>query len=555
MDHATLTRQLTPWLIELFGHASLGPSSQRDGPDPMSVTYRELQRLSEHPQLSELLRAPVPDRRAIEATLQVLLEQQVPVSSLELLSATMAGDWRPIESGRRMAGTTAFLKRQVAGFLVLLVIAAVVIVGDALVDEWDGALSLLELFVVVTLSFFPGWLFIRFIGFRAGAVWDEYVLNLHRLGVDRPQHLPRPPTNSVYYERWVAAGGPLLARQPSIYQEKFDAYYGRSVSRSRGGAVRTEALFPMFLATAVLAVGWTAVLWEDDVFVRGPEHALDLMAIGFLGAYAFMVQMLVRRYFQGDLKASAYATSVLRIALAVGVVGVLHQAGAIEAEPGWQVAVAFVVGSFPPAGMQALQALAAKGLKRFVPVLDFPHPLSDVEGLNIWYEARLLEEGIEDMENLVTANLAEVMLHTRVPVCRLVDWIDQAYLFLHLPPIAPKNRKNTNADHPRSVLRRIGVRNASSFDAAFPLQRTDDGRYSLREDAADAVEAVGDHLSPKQLSTLARVLAEEPGLGLVRNWRDWEAPFRDAQIATVSAATTALTTESANTHISSSVRS
>ena len=48
-----------------------------------------------------------------------------------------------------------------------------------------GALSL-EIFAVWSLSFLPGWLYIRFLGQRAGALWDEYVLNLHRLRWDHP---------------------------------------------------------------------------------------------------------------------------------------------------------------------------------------------------------------------------------------------------------------------------------------------------------------------------------------------------------------------------------
>ena len=37
-------------------------------------------------------------------------------------------------------------------------------------------------FVVWALTFIPGWLLVRFLDRRAGALWDEYVLNLHRLG-------------------------------------------------------------------------------------------------------------------------------------------------------------------------------------------------------------------------------------------------------------------------------------------------------------------------------------------------------------------------------------
>src|SRR5689334_2198794 len=61
-----------------------------------------------------------------------------------------------------------------------------------------GALSL-EVFAVWSLSFLPGWLYIRFLGQRAGALWDEYVLNLHRLRWSIPRHLPNTPVISVYY--------------------------------------------------------------------------------------------------------------------------------------------------------------------------------------------------------------------------------------------------------------------------------------------------------------------------------------------------------------------
>ena len=36
------------------------------------------------------------------------------------------------------------------------------------------------------------------------------------------------------------------------------------------------------------------------------------------------------------------------------------------------------------------------------------------------------------MQNLMTMNLVDVILHTRVPPGRLVDWIDQAFLLIHL---------------------------------------------------------------------------------------------------------------------------
>ena len=65
--------------------------------------------------------------------------------------------------------------------------------------------------------------------------------------------------------------------------------------------------------------------------------------------------------------------------------------------------------------MQAIQRFAATALRVVVPSLNPPYPLNQIDGLSVWYEARLLEEGIEDMQSLATANFVDVILHTRVP--------------------------------------------------------------------------------------------------------------------------------------------
>src|SRR5215510_13595136 len=295
-----------------------------------------------------------------------------------------------------------------------------------------GVLSL-EVFAVWSLSFLPGWLYIRFLGQRAGALWDEYVLNLHRLAWDRPGNLPKPPVNSPFYTEWFNDNGVLLAHRQNIYRQKFDAYYGKSVSQSthsEGFPVRIETLFPVFLLTATLAACWTALLW-DPSFISDPSTVWDVLKFGFLGAYSFIIQMLIRRFFQSDLRPSAYATAMLRIVVVLILVAALHQV-MHQTSLRTEAVVAFVIGFFPLVGMQALQRTAAAVLRAFVPTLNPAYPLNQIDGLSVWYEARLLEEGIEDMQSLATANLVDVILHTRVPVGRLVDWVDQAHLYLHL---------------------------------------------------------------------------------------------------------------------------
>ena len=479
--------------------------------------------------------------------------------------------------------TVARLRRAWANICMNAIVALVLFLAWSLawppleVRPQAGVLSL-EVFAVWSLSFLPGWLYLRFLGQRAGALWDEYVLNLHRLRWDSPRHLPKPPVNSEYYAEWLADGGALLTQQPNIYQMKFDAYYGKSVSRSSqrdSSPVKIEALFPVFLTTAALAVCWTAVLWSPR-FTSNPSSFWDVLKFGFLGAYSFILQMLVRRFFQSDLRPAAYANALLRLIVVLILVSALYQI-LPQDNPRSAAVIAFVIGFFPLAGMQAIQRLAATALRVAVPSLSPPYPLNQIDGLSVWYEARLLEEGIEDMQSLATANFVDVILHTRVPVSRLVDWVDQAHLYLHLDRLestwrerkhaksgkAPQNGDRqsrpkssvdrdplpteavradtkTHTEHTvpaiaagsvtessragsktRTALRQFGIRKATDLLKAFPPDCVDPGnpltaRSPWQKHLADAAT---EGLDQAQLRTIVRVLDKEPSLVPVWNWQ------------------------------------
>jgi hypothetical protein len=454
---------------------------------------------------------------------------------------------------------SAALRRQVAGLWMNALIGLVM--AFAWWFTWPppaggppaGVLGL-GLFAIWSLSFLPNWLYIRFLGQRAGALWDEYVLNLHRLGWDSPGHLPRPPVNSEFFVEWFNDGGVLLAHRQNLYRQKFDAYYGKSVAESSHGeraTVKIESLFPIFLLTVTLAVCWTAVLW-DLSFVRNPSSVWDTLKFGFLGAYSFTLQMLVRRFFQSDLRPSAYANAMLRIITVLLLVAALHQLMPTD-NPRTEAAIAFVVGLFPLVGMQALQRTAAAVLRAAVPSLTPPYPLNQVDGLSVWYEARLLEEGIEDMQSLATANFVDVMLHTRVPVGRLVDWVDQAHLYLHFDRIergwlertSRRLQKHDGAKaekmdvtgtealvrgsvtttsragtRTRTAFRQLGIRTATDLLKAFPAEAVDpNSRSPSRRPSLHlhAIKSVG--LDVGQVGTMVRVLAQETSLAPVWNWQ------------------------------------
>jgi hypothetical protein len=363
---------------------------------------------------------------------------------------------------RQIRQRGAWLARQGAAAVMNLVVATTVVVTWAVLwlpastpPQMSWPTLALKAFALWCLAFLPCWLYVRFLGQRAGALWDEYVLNLHRLGLDEPRYLPRPPRTSQFHDEWARDGGRTQIQDRNIYRQKFNAYYGRSVAdtaRAENFRVRLDTLFPVFLTAAVLSVCWAAVLW-DDRFLQEPRTVWDVMKFAFLGAYVFIAQMLMRRFFASDLRPSAYTSALLRIAVVLITVTAVYQVleislGASADLRRWETVVAFTVGFLPLIAMQLIVRAASAPLRISVRSLDPDYPLSQLDGLNVWYAARLEEENIDDMQNLATANLVDVILHTRLPV-GLIDWIDQAHLFLHLDRVERGIWENRQARKPK----------------------------------------------------------------------------------------------------------
>lgn len=407
------------------------------------------------------------------------------------------------------------VKASVLLMLVVVVATLRVVMGDSM------SITPLKVLAAATLAFIPGWLFIRFVSVRSRSVWEEYVLNLHRLGVDDIRHLPQPPRNSLYYQQWKDAGGDLESRQSSIYIQKFEAHYGKGTAAGYGDGrrLRVDAFFPVFLTTLVFAVGWVTVLWRDFTFAT-PVFPGDALSFAFMGAYLFSLQALVRRFFQADLKMGAYVSATVRTVTALMVVlgpGLLLKDGPYTPF----AAACFMVGFFPLVGLQAMQRLTALALRAVVPTLRTSYPLSDLDGLTVWYESRLLELGVEDAQNLATANLVDVLLHSRVPVARLIDWVDQAILYLHLNP-QPRGKDNS-APSDRDRLRRLGIRSATALQEAFTLRGgggADGTDAQLIERLRWALNEGGE--GPSVTDCILKTLATDPNLKHVRHWKqDW----------------------------------
>jgi hypothetical protein len=434
----------------------------------------------------------------------------------------------------------------------LTVIAAATLLGSS----WE--ILALKAFLVFALGLFPGWLYLQFIGFKAWTLYDEYVLNLYRLCIDDPRNLPKPPPGSPFYPEWHESLPTGIRLDRNIYLKKFEAAYGVSaippsrrrhedddspISQPRLPTQITQERFgPVLLATALFTVGWAAVL-QPEVYhgaflhlfgalrLSGlPQLPVEALRTGYIGSYVFIVQSLVRRYFQQDLKSRAYVGFVARIVFVSAVVVPLHPVWvSFHQGASTELAAAFLLGFYPELGLRLLKQRVMTFVKRFGSDDETHYPLHDLDGCNLWCQARLLEEGVEDMQNLVTANLVDLMVNTRMPVSRMLDWMDQAYLYLR---IGSATGTDPAGQRDRTVLRRYGVRTASQLcelvESSGPADFTAGVSRLLNVDANGTDDGL-----PSRVEAIHRTLDREVNLWHIRAWkrRDWlaEAAPADAR--------------------------
>ena len=145
-------------------------------------------------------------------------------------------------------------------------------------------------------------------------------------GWTSPQHLPQPPVNSVYYRDWFDGrrrdAEPASEHLPAEVRRLLRAMR-LAIRRGLAGQER-EPSSPSCSPRSSSPSAGPPLLW-NGTFAEDPTTTLEMLGFGFLGAYVFDVQMLARRFFQSDLKPSAYTSAVLRVVVVLIIVLVMHQ--------------------------------------------------------------------------------------------------------------------------------------------------------------------------------------------------------------------------------------
>lgn len=226
-------------------------------------------------------------------------------------------------------------------------------------------------------------------------------------------------------------------------------------------ATRPGLAAPVIVATLLVTAGWLLVTLPPYPPAAGLSGMTRrALMFGFFGAYYFALNMAFRRYLRADLNPKAYSQVVVRL-LVTAILAVVLSDLLPPAALGPLSGVAFLTGVVPETAMVYIRQLVQRALlTRALPSTEDAHPLSRLDGVNLYDRSRLLEEGIENVENLAHANLIELILRTRIPTARLVDLFDQAILYAHLAS------QDEEPVQERRTLRACGIRTATDLLAA-----------------------------------------------------------------------------------------
>jgi hypothetical protein len=406
----------------------------------------------------------------------------------------------------------------------------------------------LRIVFLIAVCLLPALIYYLFIATRQISLLNDYFVNLARLGLLQRRLTPAADSEIAkaecrvrllnYVQKFEALYGPLPAELENSLTQADDPLavlvtpeWRRTVSSGIVKIFTAETAIPVVLATVLTALGWLLALppsgvdwfsmrsqtslWGSALMVD--EHP---MVYAFLGAYFFSLQMLFRRYVREDLRKSAYLAVSLRIILAVigtwAAIVALETVGKVDPDSRYLLLLGFIIGVFPRIAWQFIQG-ATKGMMQklrmsaVLPSLESRLPLSDLDGLTVWHEARLEEEDIENVPNMASAEIVDLMISTRFPPDRIIDWVDQAILFTYLGPDQTNGERHEVSR--RELLRRQGIRTATSLMQAFHLSHR-----KPRKDGDD-VEKLLSNASYSHVRALLDAIGTDSNVRLICAWR------------------------------------
>ena len=458
----------------------------------------------------------------------------------------------------KRSGLTSSTKHKI-GIIIFVVIPALLgLVSAISLIRDDFQIPILRLIFLLIVCLLPATMYYLFIASRKSSLLQEFFSNLSRLGLFKRQSITNEEGSTVkqetemersirvmsYIQKFEAVYGPIpgelaeeiiTATNPDEQNPQVPKFHRHAAGGTLGGIFTPETTIPVVIATLLIGFGWFITLppWtagdvpEDTTIIEKLGHVLCptklTVHFAFLGAYFFALQMMFRRYVLKDLRANAFMATTMRIILAVigtwailqGVTLMDIMDKEINENSSQMLVIGFVIGAFPPVAWEMIQIAFRKatGAKYLVPSLSSEMPVSELDGLTVWHEARLQEEDVENVPNMATADIVDLMLHTRFPPDRIIDWVDQAILYTQL---GIDKRKADEQGLTIQKTRRLqlgahGIRTASALLEAYDK--------SKKHNDLDTFENLITSDGRSYIRTIVDTLSTIPNLGLIQEWK------------------------------------
>jgi len=201
---------------------------------------------------------------------------------------------------------------------------------------------------------------------------------------------------------------------------------------------------------------------NPDDFYHQIIISLTGFMFGFLGAYFYFINYLVRSFFTLDLTSYTYVycaarmafSSILALVLSFAIVSIFHGKGFEQDFFIYYLPVlSFFVGFFPSRGLLFIEKLGSK-IFRLGSTYKYYNStsLDKLPGMSANHEIRLDREGFDNLENLSHACAFDLAIRTGFGYRQLEQWIGQAWLRTHLGPHYEEFEKSTGITSRKELL-------------------------------------------------------------------------------------------------------
>lgn len=231
---------------------------------------------------------------------------------------------------------------------------------------------------------------------------------------------------------WKTADLPLLTVRESEVAESFEQYYKEANYWWPAGLLTFVYLIGASWGAAFLAsLSDTGTTWPySQRFITGLMPVL----IAFASVFLFNVQHTLRRLFQADLTPKVFWLNFYRTLLVLGLTSAIAYGMRGETMT-FSTGLFFALGFLVTETLAAFLVWAQRALQRLFYVNDTrvtERRLTLIQGINIWNAYRLEEEGIENVQQLATADVITLAVKIHYDLKMLIDWVDQAILIHRL---------------------------------------------------------------------------------------------------------------------------